>query len=710
MNDVPSQWLCRGRVASRSWRLLGGLALLLLCWSSRQGQSQHVQTDRFRFQRTIIPGGAGPNRLEIDIALLAGASPFREFSRIAIEGQADPVVIAKEGLADVRIYDSAGREVPYLLVIPAAPESQWTEARPLPIPSTKKISGFDADLGKVLRVSSLRITGIPAPFLKRVRLEGSGDRIRWTALVEEGRVFDLPAEKLKQLELGFEPGEYKYLRITWDDSASARVPLPGSVSARLVTADSLPPALRTPLQFTSRTSEPGVSRYQIRLPGSGLPITAVELSSVAGNVMRQARITEERLADLQMKPELLGLATLWHTARGSTKEAVLRIPISGPREPVIELMVQNGDNPPLELTGISGVFAYLPWIYFESPGRESLTARFGDRGLAAPRYDLEAMRETISKARTSEAHWGKPEERKPGEVEASVANNAISPGTAMDAKAFLYARPIPAGKVGLNALALDAAVLAHTRMFDLRIAGADGRQIPYLLEKRDEPLTVALPALEKAEPPAARNGGIRPGTQSVNYYALRLPYANIPASRLVLATRARVFQRAIVILAEKDPHDARAEPWTYRIASSQWSHTDPDTPSPPLWIPLPALQASMLRVAIDEGDNSALPIAAATLLLPSYRMRFFRQDGADLTLYYSNENIEAPRYDIALLAPYLIGALADEVSLPADRDALPGPATGPGIQTIVFWLILGLAVILLLILIARLLGKGIEPN
>ena len=30
------------------------------------------------------------------------------------------------------------------------------------------------------------LDGIPAPFLKRFRLEGSGDRERWTVLIEEG--------------------------------------------------------------------------------------------------------------------------------------------------------------------------------------------------------------------------------------------------------------------------------------------------------------------------------------------------------------------------------------------------------------------------------------------------------------------------------------------------------------------------------------------
>ncbi len=77
--------------------------------------------------------------------------------------------------------------------------------------------------GEALLIDRFRVDGIAAPFLKRVRLEGSGDRARWTLLVDEGTVFDLPAEQLRQTELEFTPGTYRYLRVTWDDTRSGRV-------------------------------------------------------------------------------------------------------------------------------------------------------------------------------------------------------------------------------------------------------------------------------------------------------------------------------------------------------------------------------------------------------------------------------------------------------------------------------------------------------
>ena len=200
--------------------------------------------------------------------------------------------------------------------------------------------------------------------------------------------FDLPAEKLKKLsEIEFFPVECRYLRITWDDSASPRVPMPQSVAARLVSAGALPPRLQVPLQFERRRSEPGRSRYRIRLPGPRLPVTEIQLSSGRRNVLRDARITEARLSGDEMVPAVLGTATLRREMLGDLEAAAMSIAIEPPREAQLDLVIEDGNNRPLDLTGITAVFAYLPWIYFESADTGALTAGYGYDN-AQPRYDL----------------------------------------------------------------------------------------------------------------------------------------------------------------------------------------------------------------------------------------------------------------------------------------------------------------------------------
>jgi hypothetical protein len=298
----------------------------------------------------------------------------------------------------------------------------------------------------------------------------------------------------------------------------------------------------------------------------------------------------------------------------------------------------------------------------------------------------------------AEARWATQQEA----TVASGDGTAALPtaGAAIDAKTFRFARSIPLGNRGLATLQLDAAALAHSSLADLRIATPDGHQVPFLVERLDEPLAVTLPALEGAR--SARDASTR------SRYRVRLPYASLPASRLVLHTDARVFDRRVGVEVEaasgEDARPGRAgSTGRITLAVESWRHTDPETPAPALTIQLPPLKVTDLSVVIDEGDNAPLPVRDASLLLPSYRLRFFRDGRTALTLLYGRADLPPPRYDLALVAPRLLGAPADEVSAGAEEGA--GNVTGIT-PTVVFWCALAIAVAALLALIARLLRPG----
>jgi hypothetical protein len=90
-------------------------------------------------------------------------------------------------------------------------------------------------------------------------------------------------------------------------------------------------------------------------------------------------------------------------------------------------------------------------------------------------------------------------------------------------------------------------------------------------------------------------------------------------------------------------------------------------------------------------------------------LRFVRDSRTSLTLLYGRSDLGPPRYDLALLAPRLLGAPARDVVPGSERDVTRVTGVTP---TIVFWCALALAVSALLILIARLLrpGSGTEPT
>src|SRR6185369_10488919 len=118
-----------------------------------------------------------------------------------------------------------------------------------------------------------------------------------------------------------------------------------------------------------------------------------------------------------------------------------------------------------------------------------------------------------------------------------------------------------------------------------------------------------------------------------------------------------------------------------------WRHADPELPAPALSMELPTLRVGELSLVIDEGDNAPLPLHDATLLLPAYRLRFFRDGHTPLTLLYGRSDLGMPRYDLALLAPRLLGAPAQDVAASAEHETSNVTGVTP---TIVFWCALAL--------------------
>lgn len=656
--------------------------------------AQQASIDRFRFERAIETGGAGPRRLAVDVPLLTGAEPY--LGRNSASGGS--------GLSDLRLLDQNGSPVPYLLLQSAPRQAQWNEGDILPLARTDKTSGFEADFREAQTVDTIRVLGLPAPFLKRLTLEGSGDRERWTLLSGEATLFDLPDEGLRQTQLRFPAGSFRYLRVTWDDRNSGRVPLPTAVQARQVTGMMPAPPLTARLAAERRPSEPGRSRYRVKLPGPRLPIIAVDVI-VSGNthVFRHASVTESRLSGLNVQPAELGGARLTQVARDDMVAGAMRIPIAPPTEGEIDLVIDDGNNAPLDVSGVTIVFDELPWIYFEAPAGP-VVARYGSPSAIRPTYDLEAMREVVRIESVKDATWGNGRRLTAGSDTALAAASPMpETGSTVDADLFTFRRAIPDGPPGLVALVVDADALAHSRgpdaqFSDLRILDQSNRQVPYVIERRDEPLTLPL-TLETREPnvPELRPA---PGRTRSNY-RIRLPYANLPSARIVFETSARVFQRGVQLAVERPASRSHRAAWLDAVATTTWSHVDRDEAASALMLPLYRTDSTELWLSIDEGDNSALPITGVRLLLPSYRLRFYRPAGAALRLVYGRNDLAAPRYDLALLAPQVIGVEAQELTAAAESGS-GGRARTAFISQRTFWIFLCIAVLVLLGMIVKL--------
>jgi hypothetical protein len=434
-----------------------------------------------------------------------------------------------------------------------------------------------------------------------------------------------------------------------------------------------------------------------------LPIVAIELEVGGGHVFRQATVSESRFQGSEAEPMQLGTGTLSRVVRDGVHASNMRIAISPPAESEIHLLIDDGSNPPLEVIRISALMAELPVIFFESEGG-AMIARYGNRTMEAPAYDLEALRVSIDPSKLPDAAWGEPRAviERSGSPPPPVG---LEPGSVLEETGFRYVRRIPGAAAGLVALQLDGGVLANSagpqaRFSDVRVLDAGNRQIPYLVERRDEPLEVALTLAPTVDAKASELKTV-PGQQR-SIYRVSLPHHRLPASTLVLDTSARVFQRSVQVGFERPPDRRHRDAWFDVHSTSVWRHVDQQTAAPALSVRLEGDDQRDLLVVVDEGDNAALPIAGARLLLPSYRLRFYQPPDASLRLAYGRADLQQPRYDLALLAQQVMGSPARAAAAEPESGEPPASAAGSLLSPWMFWTFLGVAVLVLIGLIARL--------
>lgn len=461
----------------------------------------------------------------------------------------------------------------------------------------------------------------------------------------------------------------------------------------LVVPRSAPTWLRgsvVPAEVTRRNSEPGISRFRIRLPGSNLPLRAIRIRTREETLSRRASVFESRLIGSEAKPVSIGSATLRKIQQDEGVASSTRIPVEPPIGPDLELVVDDGDNPPLDLEAIELELPPLPWIYFEAPSAEPLIAVWGHRSLEAPEYDLAARRESLDLDRVPVASWGPASESDAG-VEARPQPVTFA-GAAVERSQFRWMKPVPMSEPGLTSLLIDEDVQAHSRdLADVRIVGNDDRQVPYLVERRDEPMEIPLRLGPRTDEDDGWSG-----------YTIELPWPTTPpGTKLVVRTDERVFDRNVRIVTAGD--GSRLDGRT--LDETRWAGTVPEREAPPLVLQ-PYLHGSdVIRLLIDEGDNAPLELSSASLLIPSVRFRFIRgAEHDDLQLLYGAPSLRKPRYDIGLIAPRLFGEPANEIE-PGEEVALREDASAASALRWL-WIVIVVAAVALLLVIARLLKPG----
>jgi len=271
------------------------------------------------------------------------------------------------------------------------------------------------------------------------------------------------------------------------------------------------------------------------------------------------------------------------------------------------------------------------------------------------------------------------------------------PGSALDTSKWKFRKSVTPTVAGVQEMELDLDVLAHAQpgLGDLRLM-RDGHQVPYLLERTSllRPLTIV---------PTSADDPKQPRTSR---WRVILPRARLPIQRLTLESETTLFSRTVEVF--ETIQDSRGETFRRALSNSVLWNETPDHHERRRAIALTARpQTSTLEIEIDNGDNPPISLASVRADYPVIRL-LFRADSKFFHLYYGLETVNAPKYDLRLVANQLLNR-EKQAATPGDEESIGGGSKallvglGGGVA---LWAALGVVVVVLFVVIARLLPKS----
>jgi hypothetical protein len=312
---------------------------------------------------------------------------------------------AREDLADLRIVNSSGEFIPYLVetasVVTETDEAVWptvmvesgqsksdkpeADGRPYAVFQLAEEPTDGTEIN-ILEVSMLNKISMDT-WSVQVLVEGRSDDTSWTVLKQDSLY------KLAQTEKGIitldEPVSFNFFRITIQSGTRGVEPVSLTTRWNAFREESRPFVRTHDLKVLSRTE--GVdnfTRLELDTPWK-LPLSAITING-NGRYSRWCY-----LKDSGMIVYASGRILRWEDESGLINDG--RIPfdsvLQSPEKLYLE--IDNGSNKPIE--SITVTAEYLPArIVFEVIPGESYRLLFGNPEAEPPAYDLEAFRDTIA--------------------------------------------------------------------------------------------------------------------------------------------------------------------------------------------------------------------------------------------------------------------------------------------------------------------------
>jgi hypothetical protein len=614
-------------------------------------------------------------------------------------------------LSDLRLFDGDDSEVPFLVDVGVPDtEAELTERfDPAVIEAARR--EVRRETGPPLRRETYEIEVPPTPpqtgrwtlvldvphaeFVARVRVEGVSGIATGDSLVD-GSVFRLGrAPRAEKLRLPLPVFSGDRLRVALE--SEHRTWLDPKFHLESAGVFERGGRIAVPLENVSTRHDAGKTVVTLVRPRGIVP-DLLRIDTLTGNFDREIEVWDEgsgRGAGVLGSGSAFRVETVVPVGE---REIRLR-PATGDR---LRVEIDDGDSPPLEGVRFEAVVRQPALIFSLSAGQPA-TLRFGGGRAHRPRYDLAGLfppgGATGERARAAAVLYDTDTlgtaslatiRPNPFFDRAPALAFAMRPGAELDRRVFSHLRlvQVPPAPEGLSSLELtpeDLALLT-VDLGDLRIADADSRQWPYLIEHAAVDRSVAL----VVDGPHSKDGNSR--------YALELPVSPLAVDQLVLDADVPYFDRAFRLTGVFDDGEERP------LASGRLRRPIDDPR--PVTIDVEAARLESLELIVEDGDDAPLLLRATEARVRVPRLYLTAPEG-EYDLLFGAPDESRPQYELERVREVVLAVQAAAADTGELREnpgysfgaRLSGRGTG---QRALLWVVLVLAVVILAILTLRL--------
>jgi hypothetical protein len=293
---------------------------------------------------------------------------------------------ARPDLNDLRMY-AAEKEIPYKMTVETGgSETEQKQFRVLQPASIGGKTQFLLDMSGVDEYDRIHLTLATKNFVAHARVEGQDDPhgTEW-ALLGTTTLYDLSDEKLgSNSTLQIPLSAFRFLKVTVDSAVK-----PSDVKNGTAGATRAQKAVWREVAATPSLQQHGKETVITFDVPANTPVErlTLDIDPTQPNFCRQMQIRGG-----QDEPYNTDQISRIHMLRSGQKVDVERtsIELCGNCQRILKAVIQNGDDPPLKITGAH----LLQWerrIYFDSDAGEQPGIYYGDEKIGAPEYDYDKL-------------------------------------------------------------------------------------------------------------------------------------------------------------------------------------------------------------------------------------------------------------------------------------------------------------------------------